>query len=323
MRRITTFVSTLLLSLGLALPVMAQGLTPIQMNSFENFLNAHPNTAAELQHNPNLINDPNWMSHHTGLEEYMSAHPNVRAEVRQNPGAFVNNGGSWRWHNGGYGGSANNTAVERFDTGYLNEHPEVAHQLAANPGLADNPEYLSAHPGLNSYLQAHPTVRQDLISHPDRFMSKEDQLNGHPGGPYGYGGAANNSAVERFDTGYLNEHPEVAHQLAANPGLADNAQYLSAHPGLNTYLQAHPTVRQDLISHPDRFMSKEDQLNAHPGNPYVAEGYHGGPPPGTEYPEGHPAGYGNPGFVAEHPHAAAEHPQAAQYYAKHHHQQQQ
>ena len=311
MRKLTLTLLTMTISAGLALPAMAQGYNPADMGTFENFLNAHPNTARELQQNPNLINDPQWMSHHQGLEEYMSNHPNVRADVHENPGAFVNNGGHWGWNPGTYNNARNNAAVGRFDNGYLNEHPDVAHQLAQNPGLADNPEYLSAHPGLNNYLQAHPTVRQDLISHPDRFMSKEDQMNGDR-----FGAPPNNSAIGRFDNGYLDEHPEVSQQLARNPGLADNPQYLAAHPGLNNYLQAHPTVHQDLISHPDRFMGKEDQLNNHPG-PYAEEG-HGEGMPSNVY---HPAGsYGSPEFAAAHPYAAS-HPNAAAHYYKHHHQQ--
>jgi hypothetical protein len=289
MRRITAFVSTILVGAGLALPAMAQ--TNLgEIGTFENFLNAHPNTASELQQNPSLINNPNWMSHHQGLEEYMSEHPYVRNEVHQNPGAFIENGGHWNWNNGGYGyngGNPNNGAAWRFDHGYLSEHPEVANQLALHPALADNSAYLSSHPGLSDYLQNHPTIRQDLISHPDRFMSREDQLNGRsPAGAYG-----NNEAVWRFDHGYLSEHPEVANQLALHPGLADNSAYLSSHPGLSDYLQSHPGVRQDLISHPDRFMSREDQLDGHSAN-YGAPGtYHAAPPPYGYNPGPHPMSY--------------------------------
>ena len=90
----------------------------------------------------------------------------------------MNNGGRWSWNNPGY--HPNNQASNNFDTGYLDEHPEVSQQLARNPGLADNPQYLAAHPGLQDYLNAHPNVHYDLEHHPDRFMSKEDRTNGYP-----------------------------------------------------------------------------------------------------------------------------------------------
>src|ERR1700731_5154088 len=63
--------------------------------------------------------------------------------------------------------------------------------------------------------------------------------------------------VGRFDNGYLDEHPEVAHQLGGNPSLADNSRFLANHPGLDQYLSKHPEVRRDLRQHPYRFMSDE------------------------------------------------------------------
>ncbi|MGA2409180.1 MAG: hypothetical protein ABSG46_02185 [Candidatus Binataceae bacterium] len=296
MRRITAFVSTILVGAGLALPAMAQ--TNLgEIGTFENFLNAHPNTASELQQNPSLINNPNWMSHHQGLEEYMSEHPYVRNEVHQNPGAFIENGGHWNWNNGGYGyngGNPNNGAAWRFDHGYLSEHPEVANQLALHPALADNSAYLSSHPGLSDYLQNHPTIRQDLISHPDRFMSREDQLDGHsanygaPGTyhaappPYGYNpgphpmsydGGPDGHAPGYYPNGhalgsadnYFDNHPEVYQQMEKDPRLVDNQHYVDTHPGLHDYLESHPHAGTVFKNHPDAFMgAAEHYQQNHP-----------------------------------------------------------
>jgi hypothetical protein len=65
--------------------------------------------------------------------------------------------------------------VSGFDNGYLDKHPEVASQLARNPSLVDNPQFLATHPGLDSYLAHHPRVRVDLQQHPDRFMASEQR----------------------------------------------------------------------------------------------------------------------------------------------------
>jgi hypothetical protein len=65
--------------------------------------------------------------------------------------------------------------------------------------------------------------------------------------------------VTRFDNGYLDRHPEVAQELARDPRLADNQQYLAAHPGLEKYLAHHPEVRTDLQQHPERFMQAESR----------------------------------------------------------------
>jgi len=63
--------------------------------------------------------------------------------------------------------------VARFDNGYLDSHPQVAQQLNRDPRLADNPQFLATHPGLDSYLATHPQVRARLQQHPGRFMNGE------------------------------------------------------------------------------------------------------------------------------------------------------
>src|SRR5208283_4689825 len=143
--------------------------------------------------------------------------------------------------------------VGRFDNGYLDEHPEVAHQLGANPSLADNPQFLATHPGLDDYLSRHPEVRQDLQQHPYRFMSDEWRRDHGYGGGYGI----THGEVARFDHGYLDEHPEVAEQLARDPRLVDNPEFLATHPGLDEYFKNHPEIRSELQHHPDHFMARE------------------------------------------------------------------
>jgi hypothetical protein len=176
--------------------------------------------------------------------------------------------------NQGYGNQPlvpGNGVASRFDNGYLREHPDVAQQLAANPALVDNGEFMESHPGLREYLAAHPTIKADLKQHPYRFMRREGQLNGQPSGygnpnPNGYGYGSPNwnggpGPAARFDNGYLDQHPDVAQQLSANPALVDNGQFMATHPGLREYLAAHPGIRQDIKQHPYRFMGREDQMN--------------------------------------------------------------
>jgi hypothetical protein len=299
MRKLTLSLVTLMLSVGVALPAMAQGLDPTQMNSLEGFLNAHPNTARELQQNPGLVNDPQWMNQHQGLEQFMSSHPDIRSSIHDNPGAIMGSEGRWMSGNGGLANNPGNSLGNRFDQGYLDQHPEVAHQLAQNPGLADNPQYISAHPGLDDYLNAHPDIRNDLKYHPDRFMSDAEHSGGYgyhgavnPGGPnypaYGYHGAVNpggpnypgvnpggpnypgwNGQQHRplgTADNYFDNHPEVYQQMQQDPRLVDNQHYVDSHPGLQDYLQNHPHARQEFKSHPDAFMHAEEHYQKHHQN---------------------------------------------------------
>jgi hypothetical protein len=72
--------------------------------------------------------------------------------------------------------------VARFDRGYLDKHPEVAGQLASNPALVDNQQFLAAHPDLEKYLAKHPDIRANLEQHPERFMAAESRFEHHEGG---------------------------------------------------------------------------------------------------------------------------------------------
>ncbi|GEM_PF-465019 len=137
--------------------------------------------------------------------------------------------------------------VGRFDRGYLDEHPEVAQQLADNPRLADNPQFLASHPGLDDYLAAHPEVRKDLQTHPYRFMNREAGYEQYEDRPHPLSSTDN----------YLDRHPEVAQQLEKHPGLVDDPNYMKNHPGLQQFMAHHPVARQEWRSHPHRYMNRE------------------------------------------------------------------
>ena len=143
--------------------------------------------------------------------------------------------------------------VGRFDNGYLDEHPEVAQQLASNPHLVDNPQFLATHPGLDGYFSQHPEVREELQNHPDRFMAREGYYDAHHDWHYGRPLATTDR--------YMDSHPEVAQQLERNPRLVDNHEYLENHPGLREYLHNHPVARRDWKSHPYRYMHAENRYD--------------------------------------------------------------
>ncbi|HEV2169965.1 MAG TPA: hypothetical protein VGR40_03400, partial [Candidatus Binatus sp.] len=137
--------------------------------------------------------------------------------------------------------------------GYLDEHPEVAEQLARDPHLVDNPRFLATHPGLDGYFSNHPEVRQELQSHPDRFMAREGYYDSHHGWHYGHPLASTDR--------YMDSHPEVARQLERNPKLVDDHAYMERHPELREYLHNHPVARHDWKTHPYRYMHAENRYD--------------------------------------------------------------
>jgi hypothetical protein len=177
-----------------------------------------------------------------------------------------------------YNSGVTPTEINNFNT-YLNNHPQTAQELAANPQLVKNPNFYSTHPGLESFLANHPGVREELNHNPGQFMRTEQggyqwqrgaaQGPGawgsgwHGGGPGPIGAVPGDGgggrSVANFNNGYLDQHPEVVQQLTQNPRLIDDPQFRATHPGLDQYLAAHPEVRNQFQQHPERFMAAEHQ----------------------------------------------------------------
>jgi len=196
--------------------------------------------------------------------------------------------------------------IARFNH-FLDNHPEVAQRLAANPGLINDPQFMANHPGLRGFLAKHPGVREELHETPGQFMYREGHYEwAHGGGPVAAAPGTGAEQVARFDNGYLDEHPEVARQLGADPALADNPQFLANHPGLDSYLASHPGVRQELQQHPYRFMSdewKDDRWDRGNGPHPLAntDRYLDRHPEVAEQLNHNPALVDNPQYLANHP----------------------
>jgi hypothetical protein len=246
MKKALTVLSALVLASVMVAPAIAQNtdITPTEVANFDRYLDNHPEVAQRLATNPQLVNNPQFMNNHPGLEGFLSKHPGVREELHESPGQFMYREGHYQWSRGG--------PVARFDNGYLDEHPEVAQQLARDPHLVDNPQYLATHPGLDQYFASHPEVRNELQNHPDRFLTREAGYERYENG---------NAHPLRNTDKYLDTHPEVAQQLEKNPALVDDPKYVNNHPGLHEFLQNHPVARQDWKSHPYRYMNHENHYD--------------------------------------------------------------
>ena len=195
-----------------------------------------------------------------------------------------------------YNGDITPTEIGNFNQ-FLDSHPQLAQRLAANPGLANNPQFLANHPGLQGFLASHPGVNEELHESPGQFMYREGHYQ------WSRGGVAP-GAVARFDNGYLDQHPEVARQLAADPRLVDNPQFLATHPGLDQYFANHPEVRTELQQHPDRFMTDEWKFERREGEPHPlanTDRYFDQHPEVAAQLEKNPALVDNPAYVAQHP----------------------
>jgi hypothetical protein len=72
-----------------------------EVAAFDQYLDKHPEVAKELRENPNLINDPTWLSKHPALQNWLKNHPRAMQELKENPKAFMRRERQFEKHEGG------------------------------------------------------------------------------------------------------------------------------------------------------------------------------------------------------------------------------
>ena len=145
-----------------------------ELQNFDNFLDKHPEIREQLKQNPNLVNDPTYLSQHPQLQKFLRAHKEASEELKENPQAFMTREKRFDRTEDSRKGDKdiNRRELKSFD-GFLDGHPEIREQLAKNPGLADDPAYLAKHPELKEFLSNHPGVREEMKENPKAFMKRE------------------------------------------------------------------------------------------------------------------------------------------------------
>src|SRR5689334_259789 len=59
-----------------------------EMDSFRHYLRKHPSVARELRKDPSLVNNPEFLAKHTGVQKFLAGHPALQEELKQKPTAF-------------------------------------------------------------------------------------------------------------------------------------------------------------------------------------------------------------------------------------------
>jgi len=60
------------------------------------FFDSHPDVYQQLQGNPRLVDNPEYMKNHPELREYMHTHPNIREAWRQHPREAMHREERWQ-----------------------------------------------------------------------------------------------------------------------------------------------------------------------------------------------------------------------------------
>jgi phage-related protein len=150
--------------------------TTSQLTSTDRFLDSHPEIAEQLQKNPSLIDDKDFLKHHPALQDYLKSHPEVRQEVRQNPSEFMRQEARFDQREALSTHSMDRDDMASFST-FLGAHSTLAQELSKNPSLANNKEFQASHPELREFLKTHPAVQAQLTSNPATVMNSVQATN--------------------------------------------------------------------------------------------------------------------------------------------------
>ena len=161
---------------GPPIQIQDNDMTRGELANMDRFLDSHPEIAEQLRKDPSLINNATWVNNHPALEEFLETHPEVREEFRENPAAFMQAEARFDQREGDRDDWSRRR--DRDDHGeltsfgkFLGSNSTIAAELAKNPSLANNKEYLANHPELGEYLKAHPAMTQQLAANPQAVMS--------------------------------------------------------------------------------------------------------------------------------------------------------
>ena len=64
-------------------------ITRQELALFDQFLDSHREIAEQVQQNPSLVNNDQFVKNHPALQTFMQQHPSVREELKENPKAFM------------------------------------------------------------------------------------------------------------------------------------------------------------------------------------------------------------------------------------------
>ncbi len=155
------------------------GLPGTQFQSFNNFLNTHPQIASDLSIHPRFVNDPHYLEDHPELRQYFANNPGVARAIKSDPFGFMSSQGSYGWQRGNrtgwYQGWHRNwypNQRSNFNT-FLGQHPGMAQELYEHPNYVHDRDWLRRHPEAQQYFNKHPGVSDEFRRNPHEWVSHE------------------------------------------------------------------------------------------------------------------------------------------------------
>ena len=153
-----------------------------ELANFDRFLDSHREIGEQVQKNPSLVNNDQFVKNHPALQTYLKNHLGVREEVKENQNAFINQEANYQRiednavRDRGRDADRHRDNLHRQFGEFLGGHSSVAQRLSKDPSLVKNEEFMANHPELKEYLKSHPDVQQELMKNPQIFVNSSQKF---------------------------------------------------------------------------------------------------------------------------------------------------
>ena len=131
-------------------------LTPRQRRDRDDFMAKHKDIDRDLQANPALVNDNDYLKRHSDLRAFLDKDPEVREQFRNRSESRPDR---------------DFTPKQRADRDdFMAKHKDIDRDLHANPALANDNDYLNKHRDLRAFLDKDPDVRERVRTNPSSIV---------------------------------------------------------------------------------------------------------------------------------------------------------
>jgi hypothetical protein len=264
-----------------------------EVGRMDQFFDDHPGIEKNLQQNPSLINNDQFLDHNRALAAFLNEHPGIREEFAENPNYFMQrenrfedtpadrdrtDAGAAATARGNARASATATAPENAGQAnpnpdlnpqqvgltdqFFDDHPKIEKALEKNPSLINNDKFVDHNRDLSRFLNEHPRVREEFAENPNYFMRRENEFEGSAADRDQMPGRnpdANEREMAQMDQ-FLDQHPKLNKELEKNPSLIDNDTFLNHNRDLSAFLSEHPAIDEQFHHDPGYFMHRENEF---------------------------------------------------------------
>ncbi len=142
------------------------------LRSFQQYLDAHEETARVLYQNPDLINDRQFVREHDALKAWLTDHPDAAAALRADPDRYLTRATSSSSSDREGRASMSEKDLRSFER-YLDTHDETARTLYQTPALINDRQFVREHDALQEWLENHPDAARALWADPDQYLWRQ------------------------------------------------------------------------------------------------------------------------------------------------------